>query len=164
MSSSTMSPMPAPMRDRSWTRGPLILVGGLVAAGVLALFGSQFVDPIPSHGESTPVASLELRFVDRANGGVGVLNAVDGSVVTEIQPGQDNFVRATMRGLARQRYREAMGADVPFRLTAWADGRLTLEDPATRRTVELESFGATNEADFSRMLKLVKPEMPGAPR
>ena len=33
-----------------------------------------------------------------------------------------------------------------------ADGRLTLEDPTTHRTVELEAFGQTNEEVFAGLL------------
>ncbi len=37
-----------------------------------------------------------------------------------------------------------MGAETPFRLTRWSDGRLSLDDPATDRHVDLEAFGPTN--------------------
>ena len=57
-----------------------------------------------------------------------------------------------MRGLASERKHEDIGDAVPFRLTEWADGRLTLEDPTTHRTIELEAFGRTNEEVFARML------------
>lgn len=153
MSSALMSITPAPSGP-SWRRGPSLLIGGLVLVGVLTFLGGLFMKPVSEQRQSTPVAELQLRFVDRADGGVGVINAVDGNVVTEIAPGQDNFVRATMRGLARQRFREGVAVDIPFVLTAWADGRLTLVDPGTHRAVELVSFGATNEADFARMLHL----------
>ncbi len=43
---------------------------------------------------------------------------------------------------------------MPFRLSAWSDGRLTLEDPATGRAVDLEAFGPTNEATFVRLLPI----------
>jgi putative photosynthetic complex assembly protein len=42
--------------------------------------------------------------------------------------------------------------DTPFRLTDWTDGRLTLEDRSTGRSVELRAFGATNAAAFARLL------------
>jgi putative photosynthetic complex assembly protein len=83
---------------------------------------------------------------------VGVINAETGKTIEVIPAGQGNFVRALMRGLARQRVREGIGAEVAFILTSWEDGRLTLEDPGTHRVVELEAFGATNREDFARML------------
>ena len=39
-----------------------------------------------------------------------------------------------------------------FGLIGRADGRLTLEDPATGRRVDLESFGPTNAAVFAQIL------------
>ena len=42
----------------------------------------------------------------------------------------------------------------PFLLASHSDGRLTLIDPATKRRVDLESFGPTNEAVFTRLLQL----------
>ncbi len=41
---------------------------------------------------------------------------------------------------------------MPFRLIAWSDGRLTLDDLATKRHIELEAFGPTNERVFAEFL------------
>ena len=40
----------------------------------------------------------------------------------------------------------------PFRLSAWSDGRLTLDDPATARHIELQAFGSTNTEVFAQLL------------
>lgn len=69
-----------------------------------------------------------------------------------IAPETNGFLRATMRGLARQRLRQDADREVPFRLTGWTDGRLTMEDPTTGRKVEMEAFGLTNEAVFANLL------------
>ena len=69
-----------------------------------------------------------------------------------VAPATNGFLRATMRGLARQRLRQDADREVPFRLTEWADGRLTLEDPTTGRRVEMEAFGITNEEVFAGLL------------
>jgi putative photosynthetic complex assembly protein len=57
-----------------------------------------------------------------------------------------------MRGLARERRRQGVGADIPFQLIGRSDGRLTLVDPGTGRRVDLESFGPTNAAVFARLM------------
>jgi len=44
---------------------------------------------------------------------------------------------------------------VPFHLALHVDGRLTLEDPVTARTIELEAFGPTNSGAFARLLPAV---------
>ena len=74
-----------------------------------------------------------------------------------VAPATNGFLRATMRGLARQRIRQDADKEVPFRLTEWADGRLTLEDPTTGRRVEMEAFGITNEQVFANLLTAKAP-------
>ena len=37
-------------------------------------------------------------------------------------------------------------------MTGYADGRLTLDDPATKRHIELEAFGSTNALAFAKIL------------
>ena len=63
-----------------------------------------------------------------------------------VAPGTNGFLRGVLRGLARERKLERSAIEPPFRLTRWADGRLSLEDPATgRRIDDLEAFGPTND-------------------
>ncbi|MDW8445235.1 MAG: photosynthetic complex assembly protein PuhC [Acetobacteraceae bacterium] len=70
-----------------------------------------------------------------------------------VPPGEGGFVRATLRGLARERrMNEAGGAEVPFRVSVWEDGRLTLEDTATGRLVDLGAFGQTQVQTFARLV------------
>jgi putative photosynthetic complex assembly protein len=71
--------------------------------------------------------------------------------------GEQGFVRGALRALARERYARGIGSAQPFELIARADGRITLMDPSTGQRVELESFGPTNSAEFSRFLTL-QPE------
>jgi len=136
----------------SFPRGALIGAGSMIALALaLATFG-RMIGPDMSMKQAAPVMSRNLRFADLADGTVGVTNADTGRLVDIIGQGKDNFVRATMRGLVQQRKREDLGPDVPFRLTRWTDGRLTLTDPDTAREVELEAFGITNEEAFAHLL------------
>jgi putative photosynthetic complex assembly protein len=100
-----------------------------------------------------PVMTRYLQFVDRADGAVVVLDARRAAKPIQIlPPGSNGFVRATMRSFARDRRSRDIGAAAPFRLSASADGRLTLEDPATGRSIELEAFGHTNAGVFAGFL------------
>ena len=63
------------------------------------------------------------------------------SPIDVVAPATNGFLRATMRGLARQRLRQDADHEIPFRLTAGPTGGLTLEDPTTGRRVEMEAFG-----------------------
>jgi putative photosynthetic complex assembly protein len=139
-------------------RGALLaaafIVGGtIVLAAVGRLTGAANSDPT-----APMVASRSLLFEDRPNGAVAVFDADDpSSPIAVVAPETNGFLRATMRGLARQRLRQDASRTTPFRLTEWADGRLTLEDPTTGRKVEMEAFGITNEEAFARLLTAKAP-------
>jgi putative photosynthetic complex assembly protein len=156
----TISASATPMRPPSRRPGPkaprlvLLVLGTMVAFSMLMVAIGSFQKPTPSFAPSRPLVVRSLHFVDTPEHGVAIVNAADQRVLDVLAPGSGNFVRATLRGLAQQRMRSGVSADVAFRLTAWEDGRLTLEDPATSRVVELEAFGPTNREDFARMLTL----------
>jgi putative photosynthetic complex assembly protein len=76
----------------------------------------------------------------------------DDRLVDTLQPGTNGFVRGVLRGLVRERRADHVGAAPPFRLTRWADGRLSLDDPSTGRHVDLEVFGPTNAGAFAQIL------------
>ena len=102
--------------------------------------------------ESAMVASRELRFVDRADGAVEVYSGADDTLVQVLPPGTNGFLRGTLRGLARYRKPYKVGAAMPFRLTRFADGRLSLDDPVTGEHIDLEAFGSTNAGIFADLL------------
>lgn len=144
-------------------RPALVLAGALVAL-TLALTTLVRVGVLPR--EAVPaterarqgVAARQVRhltFADRADGAVVVGDADSGQTLTVLKGEGDGggFVRGVMRGMARERRMKGLGATPPFNLTQWADGALTLRDPATGRAVELGAFGATNRAAFARFLK-----------
>ena len=138
--------------DEKFPRGALIGAAGLVGLSLVAAATARLSGTTTSIPTSQAVAVRDLRFEDTADGAVNVYDADNLHTVNVVVPGSDAFLRATMRGLAQQRKRESIGEEIPFRLTRWADGRLTLDDRATGRHVELEAFGATNEASFARLL------------
>jgi putative photosynthetic complex assembly protein len=63
-------------------------------------------------------------------------------------------MRGSLRALARERRLDKLHANAPVRLTAWPDGRLTLEDTSDGERIELEAFGPDNEAVYARLLAL----------
>ncbi|MDC7784585.1 photosynthetic complex assembly protein PuhC [Rhodoplanes sp. TEM] len=143
---------------RPFPRGPLLgaaalLVFVLVAVGVSRGVGTVPTGAPPDPAAAVAVAMRDLRFVDRPDGTVAVVDAADGRTVGALASGQDNFIRGTLRGFARERRRQDIGVELPFRLTRWTDGRLSLDDPSTGRHVELSAFGVTNAEAFGRFLQ-----------
>ncbi len=137
---------------------PLIVIALLLGCmTVIALAARSFPHGgTPPH--ATPIRIADLLMQDNPNGSVTVTQAGTGLPVTTLQPETNAFVRVLLTGLVRERRREGEGSHaIPFRLTRWSDGRLTVDDSATGRLIELEAFGHTNEAAFARLLDLSPP-------
>ncbi len=112
--------------------------------------------------DQNPISSRLLRFEDRADGAVLVYDAAAHPTDADASPlavetGENGFLRGVLRGFARTRHLDQVAAAAPFELTAWADGRMTLVDPATGRHADLEAFGPANVPVFSRLLPPIKP-------
>lgn len=147
-----MTEQPTP---RPFPRFALIGAGVLIAATITAAIVVRYyigADTFPP--AAAALASRDLRFEDHADGSITVRNARDGAVLDEIAPGTNGFLRATLRGLAYERKHGDVGPTAPFRLTAYADGRLTLEDTGTGRRIDLQAFGQTNLQAFTHLLPL----------
>ncbi|MBD0271019.1 MAG: photosynthetic complex assembly protein, partial [Acetobacteraceae bacterium] len=119
---------PRTPRGRSPQPSVVLATGALLLAVLAATIMGR---PRPGDGleagRGGPAsASIDLRFEDLRDGGVAVRRAGDGAVVAVLAPGTEGFVRATLRGLARDRKRGDLGPEQPFRLSAWTDGGLSL--------------------------------------
>lgn len=140
------------LRNGSLPRG-MVLGTVIVMAGTLVLATLGHDAPVnPAEAGAQPTASRDLRFSDRADGAVVVTNAQTGRELDVVEPGTEGFVRGAMRGLVRQRRIAEIGPDMPFRLSVWPDGRITLQDTANGNTMELHAFGRTNAEAFLRLL------------
>jgi putative photosynthetic complex assembly protein len=149
---NTAPPLGAPPPVR-FPRAPLFALGALVLASVLTVAAVRITGiGVVRVADAPPVATREFHFEDRPDGSIVVLDAASRRLVDTIAPGTNGFLRGTMRGLARERMRQGVGPTLPFRMTGRADGKLTLEDPATGRRVDLGSFGPTNAAVFANLM------------
>jgi putative photosynthetic complex assembly protein len=124
---------------------------GLVLAIVLAFVG-RMIGPDPFTPTGQAIVARELAFRDLPDGAVGVYEANSGAEIARLEYGTNSFIRATLRGLVRERRMGELGPDAPFRLAAWNDGRLTLEDTATGRIIDIVAFGTTQAEAFARLL------------
>jgi len=134
-------------------RGALIGAAGVIAIALVSAATAQLTGFTASpEPDSTRVESVALRFEDRPNGGIAVLAAADDSVIEVLPPQSNGFIRGALRGLVRERKQEDMGNEAPFKLTRWADGRLSLTDMATDQRIYLDAFGRTNRNAFAELL------------
>jgi putative photosynthetic complex assembly protein len=145
-------------RPPPFPRNILIIAGSVILLTIMTAAAGRITGAANSAPTTSAVASRQLLFRDQPNGGVAVYDARDPATPIDVlAPETNGFLRATMRGLARQRIRQDADKEVPFRLTEWADGRLTLEDPTTGRRVEMEAFGISNEQVFANLLTAKAP-------
>lgn len=100
----------------------------------------------------TAVAQRALRFEDARDGGIIVRDASTGTVALTLPPGTNGFIRGALRALASKRRQAALPATSPFLLTAWDDGRVTIEDPLTTLRIAVSSFGPTQVRSFVALL------------
>lgn len=135
-------------------RAPLFALAGLVIVCVLAVAAVRLTGVgVVASPPDRPVQIRELHFQDLPDGRVLVTDAPSGDTLLVVETGTQGFLRSTVRGFARERKRSGIGAEAPFQLVGHADGRLTLDDPQTGRRVDLGSFGPTNAAVFSGLMK-----------
>jgi putative photosynthetic complex assembly protein len=143
--------MPRALRHEVFGKGPALGMG----LAILALVGLT-IAPLPSvrapEGAAAVRSERSFHAADRGDGAVVLTDATSGSEVLVVAPGEDGFMRSTLRGLARERRMRDLGPEAPFRLTAWNDGRLTLDDTATGRRLDLLAFGQTQAEAFARLL------------
>lgn len=139
---------------------PLFLMGGIVAVS-LALTASVTAGLLPKQSvpsESRAAAGIgaaqerTLRFFDEPDGTVRIEDGATGEVLARHGVGEGGFIRASVRSLVHQRRIRGEGPTVPFTLTRWENGALTLSDPVTGRGVEVGAFGPDNRAVYAELL------------
>jgi putative photosynthetic complex assembly protein len=133
--------------------GLLFAMAGLVLASLLAVAAVRWSGVSIHAPDASAAVTRSLRFEDRADGSVAVLDAASGREIERVQ-GEAGFLRGALRALTRERRMRELGPEAAFELIGRADGRLTLRDPATGVRIDLESFGPTNAATFARLLTL----------
>ena len=83
----------------------------------------------------------------------GVYAARDGRRIAALSSRGDDFLPSLVEKLRQERTLRGVTGDSPFRLMRWSDGRVSLEDPATGRELNLEAFGSVNEANAARLIE-----------
>ena len=102
--------------------------------------------------EAEIISARDLAFRDHAEGGFVAWDVEEDRAVGRVMPGDGGFIRGVLRSLVRERRAMGIGPDEPFRLTAFADGRIQIQDRATGRIIDLGAFGPTNAGAFASLL------------
>ena len=135
---------------------PAIIIGGalVMAVSLLAVSSARMgVAPRQTRPVDVAVASYDFRVAaPDASGIETVLSARDGARVAPLSRRGDDFLPSLVETLRQERVLKGVSGAQPFRLLRFADGRVSLEDLATGRELNLESFGSVNEANAGRLI------------
>jgi putative photosynthetic complex assembly protein len=142
-------------------RGPLLVISALLLFALIGVATVRLSGVSIHEPDAAAVTVRALRFEDRPDGSIAVIDARSGRQIESVQ-GEAGFIRGTLRALARERRKYDLGSEPAFELIGRADGRLTLNDPATGARIDLESFGPTNASNFARLLSA--PDAPATGR
>lgn len=129
-----------------------VAVAMVVLTFALAILATRFGIGKAADVYENPVAQRALSFDDAPDGGILVKDGGSGELALTLPPGTNGFLRGALRALADRRRIAEKPADAPFLLTAWQDGRVTLDDPETGERVAVSSFGPTQVKSFVALL------------
>jgi len=145
--------MSDPFVNHPFPRAALIGAGVLIALSIgMAAMGRYANIGTTRMPGATVVQQRQVQFDDQSDGGIAVYDSQARQRIALLAPGTNGFLRGVLRGLVRERRRSDIGAQAPFVLTRWSDGRLSITDPAIDRQINLEVFGPTNAGVFAQLL------------
>jgi putative photosynthetic complex assembly protein len=132
---------------------PLLYMCGVLAvvAYAIAIAASQFGWFKDPPMVAPVVEARAYTFVDALDGAILVYDRSGQRLLSRLEPASFGFLRGSLRALSRHRMLAGVGAEPPFHLVRYADGRIQLEDSTTRQQVVVTSFGPTQIAEFERL-------------
>jgi len=139
-----MQPFPKPV-----LYGAALLIAFTFGLALFARLTGQRMDWVP---DADIVAKREIRFVTTAEGDIAIRDARTGAELGVYAHETNAFVRSVAHGLDIERHLADPNADAPYRIVRWSDGRVTVTDPVSGRSVELGAFGQTQVQTFSKLL------------
>jgi putative photosynthetic complex assembly protein len=129
-----------------------VLVGFVVILTTFAMPTDRVLSASPPVTTADVLTSRDLIFLDDPKGGFVAFDVNENREIRHVLPGEGGFIRGVLRSLVRERRQNGIGKLEPFRLTAFADGRIQIQDLSTGRIIDLGAFGPTNAEAFASLL------------
>lgn len=135
---------------------PTGLLMGMVALVVVALGITTYARltdrPLVGVPHEAAVTAGRAIILDGSRDGSVTVRDENGAVILEPDAERAGFISVIWRGLDRKRMIHQVAGNPPVKLVEYANGRLSLQDPASGWSAELANFGDMNEAAFARLL------------
>lgn len=148
------------MRPEDHLRREAISRRAILAAGCLVLFSLAGVTASRLAGykwhwqpEGEIVSTRDIRFVQKADGVVAVEDARSGATLGAYPFNENAFMRTVMLSFRHERAFIAGDHRDPYKIEQWADGRVTVFDPVTGRSIEMAAFGRHQVETFAALLR-----------
>ncbi|MDX2288141.1 MAG: photosynthetic complex assembly protein PuhC [Hyphomicrobiaceae bacterium] len=127
----------------------------LIAFTFILVIGARIagykMDWVP---EAVAVADRQIAFTTTAEGNVEVRDFGTGKILGFYDRDENAFVRTVMLGLMHDRsLTRPDDKTTPFRITRWHDGRVSVSDPVSGRSIELAAFGRNQVETFEKLLQ-----------
>lgn len=143
----------AEARAQTHTPTGFLVAVALVVVVALAVVGSApWWREVAAPVQTPPRLTILLQFEADSSGNLTVRKLPGGEVVDHLDPDAGGFVRTMVRVIRRDLGAGANVDAMPFQLNAWQDGRMSLVDTATGRSVDLRAFGPTQAGVFLRWI------------
>lgn len=144
---------PAQRRPQTFPKpvlyGAAVLIAFTFSLALFSRLTGQRMDWVP---DADIVAKREILFLAAADGDIAIRDAKTGVELGVYAHETNAFVRSVAHGLGIERGLTDPAAQVPYQIVRWSDGRVTVSDPVSGRSVELGAFGQTQVQTFSKLL------------
>ncbi len=129
-------------------------------AAAVAVFGSLFLvglARLTGYMENVDpgghvVAQRDIDFKTDKPGTIDVADRETGETLASFPTETNRFVRVVMTSLEYERAGKAPGGTAPYRIVRWDDGRISVDDPLSGKSIQLAAFGRNQVATFERLL------------
>jgi putative photosynthetic complex assembly protein len=128
------------------------MIALVVTALGITTFASVTDRPLVGVPQDAEILAQRAIILDGTKAGDVTVRDESGQPVLVLGTDQGGFVSVIWRGMDRKRMLHGIEGNPPVNLVEYANGRLSLQDPASGWSAELASFGALNEAAFTRLL------------
>lgn len=130
--------------------GGILMVVVLVVTTIATM--TRDTTATPARAETPVLSSRQVAFEPQPEGVLIVRDADTGAEIAALVEADGGFVHNVVRVLTKERRRHAVAADMPYRISAYTNGRVSILDLSTGRVIDINAFGATQVESFAALL------------
>lgn len=150
------------MSEQKQRQGPplgfFVFVAGIVALGVYIMLTTERITEegggVLQEDAAVPmVLSRDVTFVKREDFSLDVYDVNTGALIENVVAKRDPFLQSVIDKYGRDRKKQGVGPEEPYRLMLMADGRVSFVDLRTDNKIhDVRNFGTGNSKPFFRIL------------